>query len=167
MYVAPWTLNRSSIPHSELRSPHLTGTLDLSPAAIANYQSLTPSHRAMSNHLPPGAEAALRTVPLHDAVLTDFLQGIRSVRPQISRLLLFGSRARGDYRTDSDYDVLVVVGRKSPALLDALYESVLDVLLAHGRLVSLKIFEEREFDRLQGLGTPFARRVAAEGQPLG
>lgn len=102
-----------------------------------------------------------------DPVLSDFLEGIRSVRPQIGRLLLFGSRARGDHRTDSDYDVLVVVARKSPALLDVLYESVLDVLLAHGRLISLKIFKEQEFARLQGLGTPFARRVAAEGLPLG
>lgn len=102
-----------------------------------------------------------------DAVLADFLEGIRSVRPHITALLLFGSRARGDHRTYSDYDVLVVVRRKSAALVDALYESVLQVLLTHGRLVSLKIFEEQELARLEQLGTPFTRRIAAEGQPLG
>jgi len=102
-----------------------------------------------------------------DAVLADFLEGIYSVRPHITALLLFGSRARGDHRTHSDYDVLVIVRRKSPALVDALYESVLQVLLSHGRLVSLKVFEEQEFARLEKLGTPFTRRIAAEGQPLG
>jgi predicted nucleotidyltransferase len=89
------------------------------------------------------------------------------VRPHITALRLFGSRARGDHRTYSDYDVLVVVRRKSAALVDALYESVLQVLLTHGRLVSLKVFEEQEFARLERLGTPFTRRIAAEGQPLG
>ena len=102
-----------------------------------------------------------------DAVLATFLTGIRSVRPQIISLLLFGSRARGDHRTHSDYDVLVVVRRKSPDLMDVLYESVLEALLTHGRLISLKIFNEQEFARLDRLGTPFTRRVRAEGQPLG
>jgi len=121
----------------------------------------------MTNRNLLNSGASVRTTPVRDAVLTDFLERIRPVRPQICRLLLFGSRARGDHRTHSDYDVLVVVTRKSQALVDALYESVLDVLLAHGRLVSLKIFEQQEFARLQGLGTPFTRRVAVEGQPLG
>lgn len=43
----------------------------------------------------------------------------------------------------------------------------MDVLLNHGRLVSLKIFEQQEFDRLQALQTPFMRRVAREGVPIG
>lgn len=121
----------------------------------------------MANRNPPNPGAAVRTGPVREAVLAAFLEGIRSVRPHICRLLLFGSRARGDHRTDSDYDVLVLVTRKSPEVLDALYETVLDVLLTHGRLISLKIFEEQEFGRLRVLGTPFARRVVAEGQPLG
>jgi predicted nucleotidyltransferase len=29
--------------------------------------------------------------------------------PQLERVLLYGSRARGDHRQDSDYDVLVVL----------------------------------------------------------
>ena len=55
-----------------------------------------------------------------DAVLADFLKGIEAVRPMIDRLVLFGSRARGDHRPDSDYDLLVVVGRRDPALLNVL-----------------------------------------------
>ncbi len=103
----------------------------------------------------------------HDAVLRAFLQAIGSVRPRIERLILFGSRARGTHQTDSDYDLLLVVDRKDPQLLDTLYEAVMDVLLTHGRLVSLKIFEGQEFDRLQQLQTPFMMRVAADGVPLG
>lgn len=101
-----------------------------------------------------------------DAVLTDFLKGIAPVRPMIDRLILFGSRARGDHRPDSDYDLLVIA-RRDPALLNALYDAVMDVLLTHGRLVSLKVLDPREFERLRTLETPFMNRVSAEGLPVG
>ncbi len=74
---------------------------------------------------------------------------------------------QGTYRLDSDYDILVVVERKAPSVLDVLYESVMDVLLAHGRLVSLKVFEEGEFSRLQDLQTPFMKDLVLYGQRIG
>lgn len=103
----------------------------------------------------------------HDPVLQEFLEKITPLRKHITRVILFGSRARGDDRTDSDYDLLIVVPRKDDHLLDGLYEGVMDVLLAHGRLISLKIFPEREFERLTRLQTPFMQRVKAEGVALG
>jgi predicted nucleotidyltransferase len=103
----------------------------------------------------------------HDPVVRDFLKGIERIRPEIRQLVLFGSRVRGTYRLDSDYDVLVVVGRKVPSVLDVLYESVMDVLLSHGRLVSLKVFEEGEFARLQGMRTPFMKDLGLHGQRIG
>lgn len=102
-----------------------------------------------------------------DAILAEFLDRIAGVRASIERLVLFGSRARGDHRPDSDYDLLVVVRRRDPLVIDALYEAVMDILLGHGRLVSLKILENRELARLQELGAPFVTRVAAEGVPVG
>ena len=68
---------------------------------------------------------------------------------------------------DSDYDILIVVEKKDGSLRNILYEAVMDVLLAHGRLVSLKIYEEREFSRLKTMQTPFMRHVAEEGIALG
>lgn len=102
-----------------------------------------------------------------DPVLHEFLRRISSVRPRIRQVILFGSRARGTHRHDSDYDLLLVVDRKDEDLLDVLYEAVMDVLLTHGRLVSLKIFAQQEFDRLQALRTPFMTQVVQEGVPLG
>lgn len=104
---------------------------------------------------------------MHDPVLQEFLEKINPIRKHITRVILFGSRARGDDRTDSDYDLLIVVPRKDDQLIDSLYEGVMDVLLAHGRLISLKIFPEGEFKRLTQLETPFMQRVKAEGVPLG
>ncbi len=102
-----------------------------------------------------------------DPVLNDFLGRIASVRPQIKRIVLFGSRARRTHRPDSDYDLLVVVSKKDEALLDVLYDAVMDVLLEHERLVSLKVFPEQEFARLLALRTPFMEQVNREGIPVG
>lgn len=102
-----------------------------------------------------------------DSVLNDFLGKIAPVRPRIKRIVLFGSRAKGTERPDSDYDLLLVVTQKDDALVDVLYEAVMDVLLAHGRLVSLKIFQEREFARLRALQSPFMQQVEREGISIG
>ena len=114
-----------------------------------------------------GAKRPMSSSMVHDPVLDEFLQKIAPVRTRIKQLLLFGSRARGDHHVASDYDVLVVVTQKDARLIEVLYDAVMDVLLAHGRLVSLKIFPEHEFERLTRLQTPFMRRVMAEGVPLG
>jgi len=102
-----------------------------------------------------------------DPVLEDFLRRIASWRSRISRIVLFGSRARGDFQPDSDYDLLVVVDRRDEALTEGLYDAVIDTLCEHGRLLSLKIFPQAEFERLATLPSPFMRRVLAEGQPVG
>ncbi|MEM5828357.1 MAG: nucleotidyltransferase domain-containing protein [Candidatus Aenigmatarchaeota archaeon] len=36
------------------------------------------------------------------------LQTAKEMNVEIDKIILFGSRARGDYREDSDYDILIV-----------------------------------------------------------
>ena len=102
-----------------------------------------------------------------DPVLEDFLRRIAPWRSRIARIVLFGSRARGDFQPDSDYDLLLVVDRRDEALTEGLYDAVMDTLCEHARLVSLKIFPRAEFERLAALPSPFMRRVLTEGQPVG
>lgn len=102
-----------------------------------------------------------------DNVLSDFLARISHLRPRISRILLFGSRARQDFAPNSDYDLLLVVPERSADLVEALYDAVVDTLLEHQRLISLKIFPQDTFHRLSSLPTPFMERVLAEGVSLG
>ena len=42
----------------------------------------------------------------------------RKVLPEGSTVLLYGSRARGDYREDSDYDLVVLVDKEKQQLQD-------------------------------------------------
>lgn len=86
---------------------------------------------------------------------------------RVRRVVLFGSRARGDATEESDYDVLVVVDRRDEQLVEALYRPVMDVLLGTGKLVSLKVMSEQSFERLRGLHTPFIEAVLRDGVVLG
>jgi predicted nucleotidyltransferase len=96
-----------------------------------------------------------------------FIGKARALRDHITALYLFGSRARGNWRPDSDFDVLVIVPERRQELVDQLYDAVLDVQLETGSLISLKIFTEAQYDRLAAIPTPFLSNVAAEGVRLG
>ncbi|WP_420266092.1 nucleotidyltransferase domain-containing protein [Candidatus Magnetominusculus dajiuhuensis] len=98
-----------------------------------------------------------------DPIVADFLRGIASLKGQIMEIYLFGSRTRSDWRPDSDYDILIVVEKKDRAIKDKLYDSVMDILLETGKLVSLKIFQTNEFVRLKSIPTPFMENVMREG----
>ena len=103
-----------------------------------------------------------------DAIVRRFLERIGPVKEKIEAVYLFGSRARGTERPDSDYDLLLVVKPDfSLSEKDALYEEVINLLLETGRLISLKIFKEGEFQRLRDLHTPFLSRVLKEGVRVG
>jgi len=64
----------------------------------------------------------------------------------VSRIILFGSRARGDARPDSDYDVLVLVRDPSSSerrrYLDALYRA----FEGAGAMVEPWVMSEEEFE---------------------
>ena len=105
---------------------------------------------------------------MNDPIITRFLERIQPVKRLIQAIYVFGSRAKGTHRPDSDYDVLLVVTEDFTFQnQDALYDVVLDILLDTGRLVSLKIFRTTDFCRLRDLNTPFMRHVLTEGVKVG
>ncbi len=103
----------------------------------------------------------------NEPVIKRFLLLLEPIRKEIKSVYLFGSRSRDDWRPDSDYDILIVVEKKERALIDKLYDIVMDILLETGRLVSLKIFTEEEFNRLRSIPTLFMEKVLKEGIKLG
>ncbi|MCX7795286.1 MAG: nucleotidyltransferase domain-containing protein [bacterium] len=104
---------------------------------------------------------------MRDKIIEEFLQKITPIRGRILEMYLFGSRARDDWRPDSDYDILIVLENKENEVIDKLYDAVIDILLSTGKLISLKIFLLKEFERLKSLQTPFISNVLNEGIKIG
>jgi predicted nucleotidyltransferase len=108
-----------------------------------------------------------KTMIINDIVMDFFLEIIRPFMDDIEEMYLFGSRCRNDWRPDSDYDILIVLERKNRAVIDKLYDAVMDTLLSTGRLISLKIFQSEEFNRLKTIPTPFMSNILQEGIKIG
>jgi predicted nucleotidyltransferase len=105
--------------------------------------------------------------PAERAALEDFVNAVQSsLGSEVVDVQLFGSKARGDATPESDVDVLVVVRRDEPKLIDALYDLLLDACLVHNVYISLKVFSEAEYERLNHPRTPFMQSVAREGVAL-
>jgi hypothetical protein len=102
-----------------------------------------------------------------DPVLRQFLQKIADVRGRIGKIVLFGSRARGDNKPWSDYDVLLLVDKRDQALTDRLYDAVGEVEDNSYCDLSLKIIPKAEWERRRALGSRFVANVMREGILLG
>ncbi|MBC7226005.1 MAG: HEPN domain-containing protein [Thermoflexales bacterium] len=89
----------------------------------------------------------------------------RALPGRVQRLILYGSKARGDTHPESDVDLLVVVDSRTPEVTDTLLE-----LTARPwrEGVHLEVLEMTPADLAAqcALGTPFIRNVAEEGIPL-
>jgi predicted nucleotidyltransferase len=97
------------------------------------------------------------------SVVDEIVERIRAhARPD--RIILFGSRAWGTARPDSDVDLLVIVDSEDPPVERA---------VALGRLfrprpapLDLLVLTPSEVRERLGAGDPFLRRILEEGEVL-
>ncbi|MCX8042744.1 MAG: nucleotidyltransferase domain-containing protein [Desulfobacterota bacterium] len=92
--------------------------------------------------------------------LTSFLD------KRLVKLVLFGSRARGDYSAGSDFDIAIIVQGLTPQLKKEIYNAIADVELAHDTPVSAIALSEEEFEHLKQRERAIALDIEREGIPL-
>jgi predicted nucleotidyltransferase len=112
----------------------------------------------MSSHLS-------NPTPGQDPVMQTFAAALRQrLGPHLCQMVLFGSRARGNARHDSDYDVLVVVDHRTPELRAMILDVESQLMDRYGALVATVLRSEEEWACNQGF--PLARNIAREGVSL-
>lgn len=103
-----------------------------------------------------------RLSPAEEGALADFVAGARaSFGTRIGRIVLFGSRARGEGRDDSDVDLLVEIDGATRVDRGTVIDIAADVGLLHHLVLSPIVAD------IGGLGgTHLAARIAADGIAL-
>lgn len=90
------------------------------------------------------------------------------VRGHLARLILYGSRARGEAAEDSDLDVIALVNEKTPELEAQMEDTAYRVMWDHDfrPIISLKVFSEKRFKQAAAEGFSFYKNVEREGIEL-
>jgi len=102
-----------------------------------------------------------------NAVEASFVDKIISLfADSIVKVILFGSRAKGIPKPESDYDFLVVLKKKDRRTLEGIYEVVTDFLLEYGVDISLKIYSLEEYQKMNAIPTPFMASIIKTGREM-
>jgi predicted nucleotidyltransferase len=96
---------------------------------------------------------------------------LKKFRKTIERLLndnsieikLFGSKARGDAKKDSDLDTLVIISNNDWRLCDVVYEIATDLLIETNICISPKVISRKEYNYLNNIASPFIKNVIRDG----
>ena len=100
-------------------------------------------------------------LPHSDPVISTLTKEVKHrIGSHLRGLWLFGSRARGDARETSDYDVLVLVDLKTPEIRTHLLDIETEILDRYEALVACLLRSEDEWRRSRGY--PLAKNIERE-----
>ncbi|RJR32485.1 MAG: nucleotidyltransferase domain-containing protein [Desulfobacteraceae bacterium] len=86
--------------------------------------------------------------------------------PGSFEMVLFGSRARGDYSDESDLDIAIIVKGLTRAMKMLILEKVAESELQYLLPVSALILSKEEFEHLKNRERRIALDIEKEGIPL-
>lgn len=84
-------------------------------------------------------------------------------KENIKRVLLFGSKARGDFNKESDLDIFVLAGQVDGNLRKQTARIVNKLLIKYGVLVSPRLISEFRYAYQKKLETGFIKNVEKDG----
>lgn len=82
------------------------------------------------------------------------------------KLILFGSKSRGDYGVKSDTDVAIIIQDLTKKLKNLILERVADLEFKHAMSLSVLVLSDADFDALKKRERAIALNIEREGIAL-
>lgn len=99
-----------------------------------------------------------------DRKIVERLKRVLEQRVNLHQIILFGSRARGDFEAESDMDVLVVVDTPiTPEIRVTVSECTWQVGFDAGIMIAAVLFSRKEWEEGPERYSPLAESVRADG----
>jgi predicted nucleotidyltransferase len=101
----------------------------------------------------------------YDAAVADRIKEriLQSLGERVKRIILFGSRARGDAYADSDYDLLIVLDKLTPQEHHGMLVDLYRTVRACGAVVEPHVMAEEQFEETREVIGGLAYPAAHEG----
>lgn len=102
----------------------------------------------------------------HNHIIQSITNKAKAIVPEGSEIILFGSRARGEAREDSDWDILVLLDKKevSPSDIDEVAYPLRELGWDFGETINTILYTKEEWNR--DVASPFYENVTREGIKL-
>ncbi len=100
-----------------------------------------------------------------DPIAIEYSKKVRSaLGSHVREIILFGSRARGEQKEYSDYDVLIVVNKRDREIVKKIRKIAVGVLDKHERLIGNIVYDAEEWERKKAF--PLGINIYREGVRL-
>ena len=97
-------------------------------------------------------------------VVEEFKRRVEERFPgELVRLILFGSKVRGEASAESDLDVLVVIRSQDWRRGDEIRALGYALEIEHGIVLSIQVMSLEHYETLRACGSQFLRAVEREG----
>lgn len=97
-------------------------------------------------------------------VAMEFVERVRQqFDGQLVSIVLFGSRARGEAKPDSDMDVLVVMSSADPEVRKRIRYLAVEVWLEYGVYLSTRVWSQTHWHKLEELQTLLYQNISRDG----